>query len=128
MYWIVYSAVIKTEPKTKKNSQKIIINSRTKRPMVVQGEDYLIYERQAGLFLPKLKAPISEPVNIRAHFYRKTRHRVDLTNLLEALDDILVKNKIIADDDFKIVMGHDGSRVYIDKDNPRTEVYIEVIE
>ena len=122
MYWIVYSAVIKTEPKTKKNSQKIIINKRTRRPMLVQSEDYLLYERQAGLFLPKLKEPINQPVNIRAHFYRRTRHRVDLTNLLEALDDILVKNKIIADDDFKIVMGHDGSRVYIDKDNPRTEV------
>ncbi len=126
---ILYSAMIPMEPKTKKNSQKIITNPKTKRPMIIQGDAFKQYEQEAGWFLkrPHGTPPIAEPVNIRCLFYRKTRRRVDLTNLLEAIDDILVKYRIIADDDFEIIAGHDGSRVLIDKDNPRTEVYIEKI-
>ena len=54
----------------------------------------------------------------------ETRRRVDLTNLLEALDDMLVKANVIKDDCRDIVVSHDGSRVYWDKDNPRIEVEI----
>lgn len=57
-----------------------------------------------------------------------TARPCDLTNLLEAVDDVLVKGKIIADDNYKIVAGHDGSRVFVDKDNPRTEIFIEEID
>lgn len=75
-----------------------------------------------------LKSPINVPVNVRCIFYRDSARRCDLTNLLEAVDDILVKYKVLADDNFKIIAGHDGSRVYIDRDNPRTEIYIEAME
>lgn len=126
---IIYSAMIPIEPKTKKNSQKIIENKKTKRLMVVQSDQYKLYESHAGWFLRKPKeGAISQPVNIRCIFYRKDRHRVDLTNLLEAIDDILVKYKVIKDDSFNILAGHDGSRVRIDKENPRTEIYIETID
>ena len=54
----------------------------------------------------------------------KTKRRVDLTNLLEAVDDMLVKAGVLADDNRDIVAGHDGSRVYYDKDNPRIEIDI----
>ena len=57
----------------------------------------------------------------------KTRKRVDLTNLLESIDDIMVKYGTIADDDYKILVSHDGSRVLYDKENPRTEVYITAV-
>jgi hypothetical protein len=40
------------------------------------------------------------------------------------LHDILVKAKVLEDDNYKIVIGTDGSRVYYDKENPRTEVEI----
>ena len=55
-----------------------------------------------------------------------TKRKVDLTNLLEAIDDVLVKCNVLLDDDSNIIKSHDGSRVYYDKENPRTEVYIEV--
>ena len=48
-----------------------------------------------------------------------------MTNLLEAIDDVLVKYGVIEDDNFNIVQSHDGSRVLYDKGNPRTEVYIQ---
>ena len=52
----------------------------------------------------------------------------DLTNLLEAIDDILVSYGVLSDDNFTVIVSHDGSRVYIDKENPRTEITIESIE
>lgn len=121
----IYEAMIPIEPKTKKNHQKII--QVKGKPIIVQSDAYRQYEKDAGWFLKRLREPITEPVNIRCLFYRKTARRVDLTNLLEAIDDILVKYKIIADDDFKILAGHDGSRVLIDREKPRTEIYIEEI-
>ena len=117
--------VIKAEPRTKKNSQRIIYCKG--RPMIIPSEKYREYEKMCGWFVPKDKM-ISVPVNIRCHFYMKTRRKCDLTNLLEAIDDVLVHYKVIADDNYSIVAGHDGSRVFVDKENPRTEVFIEEIK
>ena len=123
----IYQYLIPLDPKTKKNNQKIIRNKKTNAYMIVQNDRYKQYEHDAGWFLKPPDKPIDYPVNIKCTFYRQTERRVDLTNLLEAIDDILVKYKIIADDNFKILVGHDGSRVYIDKKNPRTEIVIEPI-
>lgn len=57
-----------------------------------------------------------------------TRHRVDLTNLLEATDDLLVHWGVLQDDNSRIVASHDGSRVLYDHDNPRAEIYITDID
>jgi Holliday junction resolvase RusA-like endonuclease len=95
--------------------------------MIIQNEKYITYENQAGWFLRKPKQPIDYPVNIECRFYRKNAVRCDLTNLLEAIDDVLVKYGIIKDDAFTILQSHDGSRVYIDKDKPRTEIIIKKI-
>ena len=119
----IYKAMIPIEPKTKKNNQKIIY--RNKKPIIVQSDAYKQYERDAGWFLLTPREPISHPVNVKCIFYRSTERRVDLTNLLEAIDDILVKYHVISDDNFKIIAGHDGSRVLIDRQKPRTEIYIE---
>ena len=121
---IIYQAMIPLNPRTKKNNQKIIKNKRTGSLMIVQNDRYLQYEHDAGWFLKKIPQPISEPVNVKCTFYRPDRKRVDLTNLLEAIDDILVKYKIIKDDTFTILAGHDGSRVYVDREHPRTEIEI----
>lgn len=63
-------------------------------------------------------------VNIKAVFYMPTRRRVDLVNLQEALLDVLVKYRVIEDDNSKIVYSMNGSYVDYDKENPRTEVEI----
>lgn len=67
---------------------------------------------------------ISAPINIKCIYYMPTTRKVDLTNLLEATDDVLVKYRVIADDDSEIVVSHDGSRVIKGDANPRTEVTI----
>lgn len=114
---------ISLPPTTKKNHQRIITNKATGRPMVIQSEAYRQYEHDSAWFMPKGKT-ICEPINVRAVFYMPTRRRVDLTNLLQALCDIMVKYSVIEDDDSAVVVSFDGSRVKYDKENPRTEVWI----
>lgn len=53
-----------------------------------------------------------------------TARRVDLVNLIEALQDVLVKAQVLADDNSQIVVSTDGSRVKLDRRHPRTEVDI----
>lgn len=112
-------------PVTKKNSQRIVINRATGRPMIMPSAKYKEYEQQACYFIPRPPQPINKPVNVKCLFYMPTRRKCDLTNLLEAIDDILVRRGVLADDDYTILESHDGSRVYYDKENPRTVVEID---
>lgn len=114
---------IKLAPITKKNHSQIIKNSKTGRLMVLPSKQYKQYEKDAAWFMPRTET-IKGAVNVQAHFYMPTRHRVDLVNLEQALLDILVKYRVLEDDNSKVVVSMDGSRVFYDKNNPRTEVVI----
>ena len=121
---ILWQATIPLNPKTKKNSQRIVWNRKANRPMVLQSEEYKEYEKNCGWFLKIPDKPIDSPVNVKCVFYRENNIRCDLNNLLAAATDILTHYGVISDDNFKIIKGHDGSRVYVDKANPRTEITI----
>lgn len=110
-------------PVTKKNSQRIVLNRRTGRPLIMPSAAYKDYEREAALFVPR-GVTIKTPVNVKCLFYMPTRRKCDLTNLLEAIDDVLVTTGFLSDDNYTVIESHDGSRVYYDKDNPRTEIII----
>jgi Holliday junction resolvase RusA-like endonuclease len=56
-----------------------------------------------------------------------THRRCDLVNLQESTLDVLVKYGILADDNSNIVVSMDGSRVLYSKENPRTEIEIELL-
>lgn len=116
-------------PITKKNHQKIAINKKTGNPLIVQSGAYLAYEKAAGYFLPPRgwEKAINYPVNVCCVYYMPNKRRVDLTNLLAATNDILVKYGILKDDNCNIVVSHDGSRVLYDKENPRVEIEIREI-
>lgn len=121
------SFVIEGAPVTKKNSQRIIINRG--RPMVLPSKQFKEYEAKACEQLKDLGIEtIYYPVNVQAIYYMPTRRRVDLTNLHEALHDILVKAGVLEDDNCKIIGGTDGSRVKYCKEDPRTEVVITPME
>ena len=110
-------------PVTKKNSQRLI--KQGDRIIPIPSAKYQEYERGASYLLGKYRGMmIDHPVNIKCLFYMPTRRRVDLTNLLEAIDDVLVTNKVLADDNCNILVSHDGSRVLYDKEHPRTEIVI----
>ena len=117
-----FHLTIPIEPKTKKNSQQIIICKG--RPMIIPSKQYKDYEKQAMMYLLFNTVCIDYPVNVECHFYMGTKRKCDLTNLLEAVDDVLVKAAILEDDNYTIIQSHDRSRVHYDKENPRTEIII----
>ena len=110
-------------PRTKKNSQRIVMVKG--RPMVLPSREYKEYEKACAPFIPRLKVPISEAVNVKCIYYMPTRRRVDLTNLLEATADLLVTYGVLADDNRNVMYAVDGSRVFYDKEHPRCEIEIE---
>ena len=122
------SFTIPLEPRTKKNSMRPRLARNGKFLGMMQSEAYTQYERDCLRVIPgSVRLGIEDPVNVRAVYYRRTRHRVDKTNLESALLDILTKAGVLKDDSAlnpQIVVSTDGSRVRYDRDNPRTEVLI----
>ena len=125
--------VIYGNPITKKNSQKIVfigkkcpVCHKGQRALPIQSDAYKQYERDALLQLARSipAKPIDYPVNIECKYFMRDNRRIDLTNLLEATGDILVAAGIISDDNCKIIVSHDGSRVFVDKDTPRCVITI----
>ena len=110
---------IPLRPITKKNSQQIIKVKGKRIP--IPSAQYTRYEKDAGYFLIPSEPPIAYPVNVKCVYYFHPnkdgsipKKPPDLTNLLEATDDVLVKYRIIADDNCTIIVTHDGSTVIYD--------------
>ena len=116
--------VIPLNPVTKKNHNAVVMVHG--RPMVLPSKPYREYEKACKEYIPVLREPpISYPINLKCHYYMGTRRKCDITNLLQATCDILVKYGVLDDDNYTIVASTDGTRVFYDKENARTEIYIE---
>ena len=116
------------EPRTKKNSQRVIpMRGQNGRQYskVLPSKAYEQYEADCiRQITGDKRIGICYPVNVQVTYYMSTHRIVDLVNLLEATDDILVAAGVLEDDNSRIVVGHDNSRVYYDKANPRAEIEI----
>ena len=99
----------------KKNSQNIIYNPKTKKPMIIQNQRYQNFERECGYFLKKYKMNINTPINLKCEFYVPDLRKRDIVNLLNGIQDVLVKYKVIEDDNYNIVRSVDGSRIIYKK-------------
>lgn len=115
------------DPRTKKNSARIL-RARSGAPFVAPSKAFEDYQTACLWQIRAPPAPFSACLNVRCIYYMKTARRVDLANLIEATTDILVKARVLEDDNSKIVAGHDGSRVKLDRKNPRVEIEIEEME
>lgn len=122
------------EPRTKKNSQQII---KVKgRPVIIPSAAYKKYEVQCGQYLQnKPEKPIDSPCEVTCLYFLQRnkdgsipKKKPDLTNLMEATHDILVKHKILADDNSSIIFSVDGSRVYWTTSEPHTLVEIRSLD
>ena len=115
--------VIGITPITKKNHGQIIrVHGK---PIVIPSKQYRKYEKDCAPFLlPYAHRNIKDRVNVCCKYYMPTKRRVDLTNLLQSTMDLLVAYGILADDNSNIVASMDGSRVLYDRENSRTEIYI----
>ncbi len=116
------------KPRTKKNSQRPITaesKKGKKYTMILPSAAYEDYEADClRQITGNYRRHIDTPVNVKAVYYVQTRQPIDLTNLNEAIHDILVKARVLMDDNRNIIASTDGSRVYWDKTNPRVEITI----
>ena len=114
----------------KKNSQRIVKFGN--RRAIIASAAYMRWEEQ-GLYHLKYEAKIEQwrggyPVELRLFFFRKTKQKFDLSNMIEGVQDLLQKSGIIEDDSMRHVIPVFEYRLGIgygwavDKDNPRTEV------
>lgn len=101
--------------RSKKNSQQIFVNKRTNKRFVTQSNLYKQFENDCFYFLPRLKEPIDRPVNLKCTFIVPDRKKRDLTNLENAIADILVKYGVLADDNYTILSGWNGSKIKYQK-------------
>lgn len=129
---LLYHYTIPLDPRTKKNHQMIAgsgarcpLCKKPAKQFVRQSVAHDQYHMQAEPCLhPRPSVPICTPVAVVYRFYMQTRRRVDCLNLCACADDLLVDAAVLKDDNSNIIISHDGSRVFYDKENPRTEIYI----
>lgn len=121
--------IIPTNPRSKKNSQEIVFNKKTGKRMVIQNKKYTDFERECKKYIPVLREPpIAYRVNLKCKFYVCDARRRDIANYLEAIQDILVKYGLLADDNYNIVASIDGCSMEIDRENPRVEIEIKKLD
>jgi Holliday junction resolvase RusA-like endonuclease len=116
------------DPRTKKNSRRhVTVQKPTggEYTMPLPSKQFSAYEKDClkqitGFY----RRRIATPVNLKAVYHMKTIRTVDLVNLLEGTCDILRDAGVVDDDNRNIIASTDGSRVYLDRKNPRVEITI----
>lgn len=114
--------------RSKKNSQQIIFNPKTHKPMIIQSKIYKQFENDCGYFLNKYKLNIDYPIGLKCTFIVPDKRKRDLTNLENAIADILVKYKVIEDDNYNIINNWDESRIIYQKGVEKTIIEIKKAE
>lgn len=122
---------IPIKPITKKNHSNIV-TLKTGRTILLPSKAYINFEKEVCKFIKEKFGTkftsINCPINVKAIYYQDSNRRADLCNYHAALHDALVKAGLLQDDNFKIIASTDGSRVRVDKSNPRVEVEITKLE
>ena len=142
--------VVRGIPRTKKNSPRVVnigpmcrtCGKRGGFPKVLPSLAYEQWEtaalRECTAIKPKLRAagvelPIVHPISVEALFYLVPTNNglmrldcPDISNLEEAVGDMMQEAGIIAND--RQIEDWDGSRRFLDKSNPRVEIYITILQ
>lgn len=82
------------------------------------------YAARCAQYLPWKTPPIHQPVRLVYRLYLQTHRRVSDLNLYLALDEILVKERILKTANPFLIRSRDGSAVFWDRENPRAEIEI----
>ena len=110
-------------PRSKKNSMQIVRHGNYSS--LIPSKPYREYAKLCHAQIDdKLRKRIDIPCCVKGVYFMETHRKVDLGNLINATLDILVAEKVLLDDNCEIVVHHDGSRVYYDKECPRAEIDI----
>jgi len=133
----MFKFIIKGNPLSSKNTRPIYIDKSTGKRFIGKSKRLKEYTKDALIQLglqkrqyfknnvrsySSVEIPIYIDISTALLFYVKDRRKRDLANLIQLPADLLQQAEIIKDD--SQIKSFDGSRIYIDKANPRTEIYI----
>ena len=95
--------VIDLPPVTKKNHGQLV--RRGNRSYMLPSKPYQQYASDCHYYLYKYRRaePINTPISLKCLFFVNHKRKCDLTNFLQAIQDILVDYNIIEDDNYNIV-------------------------
>ena len=102
---------------------------RGKHPLSLPSKQYSEWHETQSYMLMKYRVPT--PIvrcSIVMTFFMPDKRRTDLINKSESVLDLLVDNKIIADDDWLCVNSLHLMSGGVDKDNPGVEIVITELE
>jgi len=131
----LYHKVIYGKFYAKKNSYRNFWHKYTGKMITVVSTNFSSWEKDAmrqlgysanGKFNKNKTRTkgIDCPVILKCHFYNYDKRTRDISNYYEGIQDLLVDAEILKDDNFNIIIGHDGSRMFIDSQHPRIEFWI----
>lgn len=94
--------------------------------MIIQSKQYLEYEKMCKPLMAQYSGlKIDKPINLKCIFYVKDRRLRDISNLINAIQDVLVKYGVLEDDNYNIVKSLDGTRI-IYRPEQEAETIIEI--
>ena len=123
-----FKFTIPVKPRTKKNHSQLV-TLKTGRQILLPSKTYAEFEKAVKKWYNEAPDNIQNiyvdyPINLKCLFYKEKNYKSDLAGYLQAIQDTLVKVGMLEDDNHYIVESTDGSRVYLDRENPRIEVII----
>lgn len=129
MVEVIAKFVILGTPRVKKNNQAVVLARSRSGAVYPRKVDTKAYKAWRKIALPQINRQkptfeIDYPINLSCRFYMDTKAKVDLSALYEGIQDELVNTNVLTDDNYTIVASHDGSGVYVDRENPRMEITI----
>lgn len=126
-WWDGLTLTIFGAPRTKKTHSRIFRAGRTGRPRIMPSAAHEAWYAVASAAVVHWRtanrvATITDPVNVRALFYREALTG-DTCGYYQALADLLERTGVLEND--RLIASWDGSRLLKSKENPRIEVMIE---
>lgn len=120
--------ILSGQTPAQKNSKQMALNRRTgtmfpvSNPIVKRWQAAVAKE----IALKYRPTPFSERVQITYMFFVQDHRRRDIDNMIASINDALVKAGVLTDDSWQClkILGADAQ---LDKENPRAELWIEVI-
>lgn len=114
-----------------KKSSQLILHMK-KGMKIIPNPLYLRWQSRAIFQLKEQKQKLGlkmiiEPVSVKCLIYRNTKRKVDLSNLIQSVHDVLQKAEIIKDD--FLIENLDGSAriLGVNAGEERAEIYLEQI-
>ncbi|NJN99527.1 MAG: hypothetical protein HC875_38225 [Anaerolineales bacterium] len=112
---------------SKKNQQQIFRKGKSGVRFITSSESYKEWEKSQIRNLP-VNLVYSNICKITMYFWFPDNLRSDLTNKSESIMDMLVKAKVISDDNWKTIPSICLKAEGVDKENPRVEVKFYNVE